>query len=215
MTVPTFCNIEINVPFSINVQPLNVHTYQNCDKLLIELPRENVEIFDIKVRGNNIYITSNSEENVECFMQAPIKASKDLRITLYLLHICTYFQFILDLNIKSLVDVTVGFFNGEHLKLESTEGDITVEKFQGDVLSLLTQTGNIHLKDSIQCTKINATVINRGVKTFLLKNCKTLIMYFISVNFYRKNTGNSNKFKNKYWKYIGRFILFTKFRFSA
>lgn len=79
LSVPTFCNVEIDVPFSINIQPLNLHKYQNCDKLLIELDGQyDEEIFEIKQTENNVKITSNTTKNVDCLIQAPIKASMKL-----------------------------------------------------------------------------------------------------------------------------------------
>lgn len=64
---------------------------------------------------------------------------------------------------KSSLGITTGYFNGEKLILQSLHGDISVSKFQGDLLSIETQSGNIYLKDSIQCSKVRANIHELGV----------------------------------------------------
>lgn len=85
LSVPTFCNVTVDVPFSINIRPLDVHKYRNCDQLFVELCNFNEtyvqEPLTIVSQDNNILIKDsiskdNNLEELYCTIVAPIKASK-------------------------------------------------------------------------------------------------------------------------------------------
>lgn len=71
--------------------------------------------------------------------------------------------FLLDLYIKSKENIKVGYFHGDKLYLKSKNGDIHIDKYQGDVVRLITNSGNIIIKEYMQASDIDAAVLEKGV----------------------------------------------------
>lgn len=75
----------------------------------------------------------------------------------------------IDLHIKAKNDVSVGYFQGDKVIIE-TEKNVFIDRFQGNTLDVSTQDGNIILNNFIQAANISAKVTN-GV--ILLLICTT------------------------------------------
>lgn len=70
-----------------------------------------------------------------------------------------------DVYVNSKKDISVGYFHGDKLHLNSSEGNIFIDKFQGTSVNLKTDIGNIHLKEFIQASTITAEILHSGVST--------------------------------------------------
>ncbi|EEZ97410.1 uncharacterized protein LOC660757 [Tribolium castaneum] len=148
--VETFSDIHINVPYTVNIKPLDVHKYQNCDRLQIELqdlPNARKTLRHLK-DGNNIKIFATTESydgDTVCNIFAPVKAN---------------------LHIEAQGNISTGVFGGSKLILKSTKGSIFVEKYQGEKIELSTHIGDIILKGAVVAAQIKATISENGsIKT--------------------------------------------------
>ncbi|XP_044757998.1 uncharacterized protein LOC123316087 [Coccinella septempunctata] len=151
LLVPTFCNIVVDIPFNINLKPLDVHKYQNCNRIFVELTnfKENQieEPLIVDQNKNNIYIKSSvlkdlTSEDVTCNIVAPIKAN---------------------LNIHSnFGNISIKNFNGEKVLASSKSGDIAVEGFQGKEIDVKTSIGDVTFRGVIQSSSIKVQVLEKG-----------------------------------------------------
>ncbi|XP_063906530.1 uncharacterized protein LOC135125111 [Zophobas morio] len=159
LAVQTFCDIQVNVPFKVNVKPLDVHEHHNCDRLKIELLgiKSGRDTLKHIQDGNNIKIFSSTEdydENITCNIQAPVKAN---------------------LNVQAHGDVCAGAFGGSKLVLQSRKGNIFVNKFQGDLFSVTTQNGDIVLKGAVVATDIKVVADIGNIKAKRLQGLDALV----------------------------------------
>lgn len=81
LEVPTFCDLHIQLPYSLYVKPLNVHKYHNCDKLILKIDKRIEDTLEYDINGNQITIIdikgkSSNEEDLLLSIKAPIKSSK-------------------------------------------------------------------------------------------------------------------------------------------
>lgn len=82
-TVSPYSNVEVNCPFNVRIQPLNVYEQSNQDKVIINLLNTNktpLPILHCTQTENNIRIfnsDSPEDEHCLCIIDAPIKASMD------------------------------------------------------------------------------------------------------------------------------------------
>lgn len=81
LEVPTFCDLHIQIPYSIYVKPLNVHKYHNCDKLILKFDESVQNSLEYDLNGNQITIIDNSNKSddykdILLSIKAPVKASK-------------------------------------------------------------------------------------------------------------------------------------------
>jgi hypothetical protein len=77
LTVQTFCDLQVNLPYNVHIKPLDVHKYHNCDLLKIEVTGANSvkHVQDgstIKIFGPN----QDHDANTTCTIDAPVKASQ-------------------------------------------------------------------------------------------------------------------------------------------
>lgn len=63
------------------------------------------------------------------------------------------------MHVKAKNDVSIGFFHGDKINVQ-TEGNILVDRFQGDTMDVSTSNGNIVLNNYIQAANISANVSN-------------------------------------------------------
>ncbi|CAH1173534.1 unnamed protein product, partial [Phaedon cochleariae] len=144
LDVPTFCDIHVDLPYSVNVKPLNVHKYHNCDKLIIQQEGELLEdTLNCYVDGNHVQIedVGKNDTSVVCNIRAPVKAN---------------------LYIRSSKDISVGCFNGDKIYLTSYGGNIFLGKYQGNCVKLVTNLGNITLSEFVLASSIEASVSENG-----------------------------------------------------
>jgi hypothetical protein len=155
LTVQTFCDLQVNLPYNVHIKPLDVHKYHNCDLLKIEVTGANsVEHVQdgstIKIFGPN----QDHDANTTCTIDAPVKAN---------------------LNVEALGDIRTGVFGGSKLILKSLKGSIFVDKYQGDTIDLNTESGDIDLQGAVVASTIKVVVTKNGVRvvlyTSLNKNC--------------------------------------------
>lgn len=84
LEVPTFCDVHINLPYNLQVKPLNVHKYHNLDKLIIQVHPSIEHNVEHDINGNQVKIFNNAEvdddiaKDIFCSVKAPVKASKYL-----------------------------------------------------------------------------------------------------------------------------------------
>lgn len=79
-TVSPFCSIDVNCPFNVRIQPLNVFEQGSQDKVIVNLLNDNKLLAPslyCAQTENNIRIFSNNteHENNLCVIDAPVKAS--------------------------------------------------------------------------------------------------------------------------------------------
>ncbi|XP_044261777.1 uncharacterized protein LOC123009480 isoform X2 [Tribolium madens] len=157
--VEPFSDIHIKVPYAVNIKPLDVHKYQDCDRLQIELqdlPTSRKTLRHLK-NGNNIKIFATTDVydgDTVCSIYAPIKAN---------------------LHIEAQGNISTGVFGGSRLILHSTKGSIFVEKYQGEKIDLKTNIGDIVLKGAVVAANIKATSENGSIKTKRLQGLNAQI----------------------------------------
>ncbi|KAJ3619305.1 hypothetical protein MTP99_004996 [Tenebrio molitor] len=146
LTVQTFCDLQVNLPYNVHIKPLDVHKYHNCDLLKIEVTGANSvkHVQDgstIKIFGPN----QDHDANTTCTIDAPVKAN---------------------LNVEALGDIRTGVFGGSKLILKSLKGSIFVDKYQGDTIDLNTDSGDIDLQGAVVASTIKVVVTKNGsIKT--------------------------------------------------
>ncbi|CAH2017783.1 unnamed protein product [Acanthoscelides obtectus] len=144
LEVPTFCDVHIDLPYSVTVKPLNIHKYHNLDKLIIKVDERCENSLQHDVVGNQVKIDETvdiEEKDVMCYVKAPVKAN---------------------LYINSKKDINVGYFQGDKLYATSQEGDVYVDRFQGNSVNVITGNGNIRLNEFVQAANISAYVQENG-----------------------------------------------------
>lgn len=62
----------------------------------------------------------------------------------------------------------MGYFHGDKLYLESQNGDVKIDKYQGDIVKIITHNGHIEIKELIQASDIQAVVLNEGVSILII-----------------------------------------------
>ncbi|VEN41767.1 unnamed protein product [Callosobruchus maculatus] len=166
LEVPTFCDVHIDLPYSVTVKPLNVHKYHNCDKLIIKIDDRCKDSLQYDVDGNQVKIdetVERKEDDVMCYVKAPVKAN---------------------LYINSKKDINIGYFHGDKLYATSQEGDVNVDRFQGNSANVMTANGNIRLNDFIQAANISASIQEKGsIITGRMQGLNLIL---------KTNTGNIN-----------------------
>lgn len=141
LKVPPFCEVYINVPYSLIIKPLNIHKY-NSDKILIQKYAKFGESLECSVDGNHVTIVDKSEDtNNIAQIEIPVKAN---------------------LFVTSRKDITVGQLNGDKINLKSVKGHISVDKFHGKSIQIVLENGNIKLVDAIQASEIQVVVTENG-----------------------------------------------------
>lgn len=80
LEVPMFCDLHVQIPYSLNVKPLNVHKYHNCDKLILKFDKQIENTLKYDVNGNQITVIDEKQEydgheKIELSIKAPVKAS--------------------------------------------------------------------------------------------------------------------------------------------
>ncbi|XP_018562520.1 uncharacterized protein LOC108904442 [Anoplophora glabripennis] len=147
LEVPTFCDVHINLPYNLVVKPLNIHKYHNLDKLIIQVHPSIEQNVEHDIDGNQVKIFNNKEvshdipNDIFCSVKAPVKAN---------------------VYVNSEKDISIGYFHGDKLHLNTNEGNIFIDKFQGTSVNLKTNNGNIRLKEFIQASTITAEILNSG-----------------------------------------------------
>ncbi|XP_066256725.1 protein FAM185A [Euwallacea similis] len=144
LEVPTFCDIHVDLACKVRIKPLNVHKYHNSNAFLLQTDQKYDNAIEHYVDGNKVIVKGheNLNPNTLCSMKAPVKAN---------------------LHIKAQNDVSVGYFQGDKLKIE-TEKNVFVDRFQGDTIDVSTQNGNIVLHNFIQAANISAKTTNGIIK---------------------------------------------------
>lgn len=95
-TVSPYCNIEVNCPFNVRIQPLNVFEENAQDKVIINLlsnKKSPLPIVHCTQNDNDIKILSSNtaeEEGCLCTIDAPIKASMHVKVHFCILCINKY-----------------------------------------------------------------------------------------------------------------------------
>nr|CAH7712213.1 unnamed protein product [Callosobruchus chinensis] len=165
LEVPTFCDVHIDLPYSVTVKPLNIHKYHNCDKLIIKIDERCKDSLQYDVDGNQVKIdetVERNEEDVMCYVKAPVKAN---------------------LYINSKKDINIGYFHGDKLYATSQEGDVNVDRFQAGFdgkLKLVLEKGkaNIHLfRISEESSEIN--ILDGALKLRLADACQDYVQFLI------------------------------------
>ncbi|XP_056633509.1 protein FAM185A-like [Diorhabda sublineata] len=142
LQVPPFCEVYINVPYNLIIKPLNVHKYPNCDKLLIQNNAKFEKSLECIIGGNHITIFDKSEDtNNIAQVEIPVKSN---------------------LFVSSRKDIDLGQLNCDKINLKSVEGNISVDKFNGKSIQIISKNGNIKLKDAIQASEIQVVVTENG-----------------------------------------------------
>ncbi|XP_019865754.2 protein FAM185A isoform X2 [Aethina tumida] len=139
--IPTFCNLSVNIPNKVNITPLDVHKYQNCDRLIIESTNYDIDSIKCTTENNHINITTKNDYESDLNITAPVKAN---------------------LEVTSNSDIFVGSFNSDTVNLQSNLGSICVDKYHGDKIQLQTQTGNITIRGPVQASNFISTVLKSG-----------------------------------------------------
>lgn len=68
--VTPFCQINIDGPFNINIHPLDVFEYKDCDEVIIKGRNKVIQ------EGDIIKVISEDSQIENCNITAPVKASK-------------------------------------------------------------------------------------------------------------------------------------------
>ncbi|XP_050314589.1 uncharacterized protein LOC126749028 [Anthonomus grandis grandis] len=145
LEVPTFCDIHLDLACKVRIKPLNINKYHNSNVFLLQTDMKYDNAIEHYIDGNKVIVKSHEKlnQNTLCSIKAPVKAN---------------------LHVKSRNDVTIGFFHGDKLTI-NTEGNIFVDRFQGDTLDVTTTNGSIILNNYIQAANISATVTNGSIST--------------------------------------------------
>ncbi|XP_060528137.1 uncharacterized protein LOC132703089 [Cylas formicarius] len=143
--VSTFCNINVDLSCNITIKPLNVHKYQNQDRLIIQANTKCIDLIKHKAEANNVNVfdyedNTDLENDILCTLRVPSKAN---------------------LNIKGKKDIHIGYFLCDNVHIESLGGNISVEKFEGQRIDILARYGNINIDKQIQAAQITMRA-NKG-----------------------------------------------------
>lgn len=175
LSVPTFCNIKIDTRYSLNIVPLDVHKYKNCDKVFVIHNNSNEneveEPLVIVQKGDNIHIKDSSSESqllndLSYTIIAPMKANLIVN--------------------SELGDIKINNFNGDKILAKSVSGSITVNGFQGREININTENGDVKLEGIVQSSILNVFISDKGsifINKLLGENaCITTKLGNINVN---------------------------------
>lgn len=159
-TVSPFSNLKIECNFNVALQPLSVSKYMNQDRVIINTlchKTSDVPTVDCQQNGDEIAIKSNGNSTGLCvIVEAPIKANFDVVV-------------------GGDGCVSVGSFENDFLNVQTTKGNIELEKFQSGDVNIVSVTGDVICKRNTQATQIRLKTKSGSIRADKLQGKQLVV----------------------------------------